>query len=228
VAVGPDGGLVAGTRGGGTVEIWPAGGGEAVAVLEGHRSFVEAAAFSSDGTMLATGDDDGDVRLWDVATGIELVALEAHQGGVSDVAFGADGTLLVTGGADGTGAVWEIAAILDGSVVPRRLTGHLGAVLAVAASGDGELVATGGEDARVRLWSVETGAQVLELAAQSGAVEGVSFTPDGRRLLAASSDGVTRTYLLDLEELVEVARDRAARNLTDAECRRYLRGPCPE
>jgi WD40 repeat protein len=197
-------------------------------VLEGHGSFVEAAAFSPDGSMLATGDDDGEVRLWDVATRIELLAFEAHPGGVSDVAFAPDGRLLVTAGADATAAVWDIDDLLSGAMhEPRRLTGHLGAVLSVGLSADGQVLATGGEDARVMLWSAGTGDRLLELTAQGDAVAGVAFTPDGSRLLAASRDGVTRTYLLDVRDLVGLARSRAPRALTDAECEEHLRAPCP-
>jgi hypothetical protein len=34
-------------------------------------------------------------------------------------------------------------------------------------------------------------------------------------------------WALDVDRLLEIARGRVTRSLTDAECRQYLQGPCP-
>ena len=43
---------------------------------------------------------------------------------------------------------------------------------------------------------------------------GVAFSPDGRRLVTTWADGITRIWTLDLDELVDIARDRVTRGLT--------------
>ena len=46
------------------------------------------------------------------------------------------------------------------------------------------------------------------------ALAGVAFSPDGRHLVTTWADGVTRIWTLDLDDLVDIARDRVTRGLT--------------
>ncbi len=48
------------------------------------------------------------------------------------------------------------------------------------------------------------------------------FSPDGRFLATSSVDGTVRIHIVPVEDLIDMARDRAVRTLTDEECRRYL------
>ena len=75
-----------------------------------------------------------------------------------------------------------------------------------------------------------TGRQLvaLRLALPVGA-QSVAFSPDGRRLVTTWNDGITRIWTLDLDELVDIARDRVTRGLTTVECERYLHvDTCPQ
>jgi WD40 repeat protein len=53
-------------------------------------------------------------------------------------------------------------------------------------------------------------------------VYGVDFSPDGRLLATASTDGTTALHLLPIDEFRDLARERVTRGLTDQECRDYL------
>jgi WD40 repeat protein len=87
--------------------------------------------------------------------------------------------------------------------------------------------ATASLDGTVRIWDVETGRELLTLTGQAEAALRLAFSPDGRRL--AGEEGTGRVYALDLEELIEIARNRVSRSLTDAECRQFLHVEvCPE
>lgn len=55
-----------------------------------------------------------------------------------------------------------------------------------------------------------------------GNVFGISFSPDGTRLASAGADGSVRTYTLQLDDLVALARARLTRALTDEECHKFL------
>jgi len=52
-------------------------------------------------------------------------------------------------------------------------------------------------------------------------VRDLAFSPDGS--LLASVDGTTvRVWALDIDVLLEIARQKVTRSLTDEECRQYL------
>ncbi len=68
---------------------------------------------------------------------------------------------------------------------------------------------------------------LLELQ-HPAAVSVAEFTPDGKRLITAGWDGVTRIFALDLQELITLAHSRVTRSLTDEECQQFLHlDACP-
>jgi WD40 repeat protein len=106
--------------------------------------------------------------------------------------------------------------------VRLTLRGHTARVHQVAVSPDGTRIATSSDDGTVRLWDSATGEERLTLRGHSYLVYGVDFSPDGRLLATASPDGTAALHLLPIDELVELARGRVTRDLTDDECRQYL------
>ena len=54
----------------------------------------------------------------------------------------------------------------------------------------------------------------------------VVFSPDGS-MLATEGGGMVRIWALDIDDLLEIARQSLTRSLTDEECRQYLHvGSC--
>ena len=65
------------------------------------------------------------------------------------------------------------------------------------------------------------GRPVVQGGASSLWARSVAFSPDGS--LLASVDGATvRVWALDIDDLLEIARQNVTRSLTDEECRQYL------
>jgi WD40 repeat protein len=64
-------------------------------------------------------------------------------------------------------------------------------VKCVALSADGRRVAAAGanENPTITAWDVATGRQLKRFTGLRGHATGLEFTPDGKRLVAASSDG---------------------------------------
>jgi WD40 repeat protein len=225
VAFSPDGQrLVTGARDG-TARLWDAASGE-----EQHTLLTGApvfdVAFSPDERFVVAGGDYGTVTVFDAATAERVGILEGHNRNhlVFGLAFVPDGRL-VTAGLDGTARVWDVES--GNELVVFR--GHGAPVNRVAVSPDGTRVATVGDDAAARLWDPTTGQESLSLFGHEPVVYGVAFSPDGRFLATSSTDNTAALYLLPVDEVRELARERVTRGLTDDECRQYLRlAQCPQ
>ena len=112
----PNGKLLAGGCGDGTVRLWNPDTRRPLAALHATTSSVygvHAVAFSPDGKLLATGEGDGTVRAWNPAThrpvGAPLQTGNGPAGSVNVLAFSPDGTLLASGGDDGTVRLWQVS-----------------------------------------------------------------------------------------------------------------------
>lgn len=208
LAYSPDGRILAsGGDNGSTTKFWNRADGRPVAVLKGHRSWIEGLAFAPVGSTFivagAHGQDSAKVRVWDLDTFRIRMTLQAHAGGVWGVALSADAQLLVSGGRDGTVKLWGLAT---GQLL-HTLEGHGGEVLCVALSPDGRTIASGSRDKTVKLWDVATGQETMTLLGHGHDVRTVAFTRDGQSLLSGSMDGTARLW--DLTDGQERTKFRA-------------------
>ena len=167
---------------------------------------LNTAAFSPDGRRIVTASDDWTASIWDVRTGKHIATLVkpvwngrkfTHAGAVEAAAYSPDGRYIVTVGDDRLARVWTADGKPTGVVFSRQ---H-GDLLRVAFDPKNpSLVATTGDDETVRVWDVRTGKQFAELDARAP-LSGVAFSPGGRLLAAASTDGFTRVWDWKHEEL---------------------------
>ena len=80
-----------------------------------------------------------------------------------------------------------------------------------------------------KLWDLATGQELVTFAGHTAMVNGLAFSPDGKRLASSSIDGTTRVYAVDIDDLLALARSRLTRWLTAEECRQYLhQDECPQ
>ena len=93
---------------------------------------------------------------------------------------------------------------------------------------DAKSLATASQDGTAKLWDAVNGSELQILPGHSAIVTSVAFSPDGRRLASAGTDGIVQVFALDISELLKLARSRVPRNLNADECKRYLQTEtCP-
>jgi len=112
----------------------------------------------------------------------------------------ADSDSLVSASQDGTLIAWSLAT----RQAAVTLRGHVGAVTACAlrparrpSARPSNILASGGADGTIRLWSMSKGAELhLMKPPGAAAVQCVSFSPDGARLLSGGADRTLRMWSL--------------------------------
>jgi RNA polymerase sigma factor (sigma-70 family) len=205
-ALSPDGKLAAVSgKDGRVIVLVETATGRPIREMTGHISDLMGLAFAPDGRRLvSTADmhsdgqqsfDDRRVRVWDVATGKLMHKIEGVRPH-GTVAMSPDGRVLAIGGTWGqetTGTVrfWDLATGKE--MEDRRLPG----TSAVAFSPDGRYVVAADRD--VRLIEAATAKLVQTFVSGAGMVNGLTFTPDGRRLISAHDDGTALVWDLTVQ-----------------------------
>ena len=182
-----------------------------------HSGSVYSVAFNPKDQVLASGGQDGNTILWDIATGKEIQILRGHADFVTAIAFNSDGTRIATSSWDGTARVWDPATGQE----LFTLGSHIGAVTSIAFSPDSKRIATASEDGTAKVWDASTGEELLTFFGDGSALYDILFSSDGK-LLATGGKGGVQIYVLQIDELIALAKTRVTRSLTTGECQKYL------
>jgi WD40 repeat protein len=209
----PDGSKVA-TNGSG-VRIWDAATGRQAAEL--RLGWVRAMAWSPDGKWLATAGHEA-VQVWDTTIWKERQGISETQ--AIHLTWSPDSLRLASSDYVGTIRVWDTATgrqlweqyppAIDGHWI--RVPGH-GKVWVYPMPPDNSImipttgciawnpirnVLASGADETVRIWDAVAGRQELVLRGNTDYVNGVAWSPDGKRLASCARDGAVWIWDLDL------------------------------
>lgn len=203
----------------GSVTIYDRAGHE-VGILPATGLDVVDVQFGPGGRLIATTGADAaenqSVKIWDWRRGEVInelpLTLEAES-----VVFDPDGTRIATDRLE----IWDVAS--QERIV--RLPYAPPDVIDLAFSPDGTRLAVGSTDETVRLFDTKSGEQVLVLRGHQGTVGRVVFSEDGSMLASQADDGV-RVWSLDIDDLLEIARQEVTRSLTNEECRQFHLDDC--
>jgi hypothetical protein len=152
---------------------------------QGDPYVVWSVAISPDGKALAAGagwwTTGGEVGVWDLATH-KPVKRFAENRGVVSVAFSPDSKLLAFGG-------WtHHVRVLDWAADKELADFTVDGLPHVAFAPAGSLLATASEGEALQLWNVDKGDLVANLQGDLLRFHRVTFSPDGKRLLAGGGD----------------------------------------
>lgn len=180
---GADGARIVTAADDGTVRIWDGRLGRELNTLDGHRGEISGAAIDSTGIWVATSSEDRTARIWNASTPQAISVLEGHTKSVTSVAISADDAKLATTSEDGTIRLWSsnggtpLGMIeLDGVTATHR----------AAFDATGRKIALSGPNARIV--SIDAPATPMLFDGHRSSVATATFSPDGSKLLTASTD----------------------------------------
>ena len=94
---------------------------------------------------------------------------------------------------------------------------------------DGTRFITAGFEGSAKVYDFPSGDEVATLYGHTANVGDVLLSPDGKTAYIGSWDGYLRAFMLDIDELINLAESRLTRDLTEAECQLFLHiEKCPE
>ena len=149
-----------------------------------------------------------EIRLWNANTGELLKTLIGHTSVVNSVVFSPDGNTIASGsghlmGYEGKASAGEEVRLWNAHTgeLLKTLTGHKEVVSSVTFSPDGNLIVSGDWydwdgyfssgtwSGEICVWDAHTGEHLKTLTGHTGGVSSVAFSPNGKTLASARTDG---------------------------------------
>jgi DNA-binding SARP family transcriptional activator/WD40 repeat protein len=188
-------------------------------------------AFSADGSRVAfflTRGDSDLIEVWDLRSRRRVASAPYPEVGLGAPGVGAlspDGRVLAVVG----GPEQNVVSLRDADTLAPLVTlQHRARVRQVWFSPDGTRIVTTNSDGAARVWNAHTGELIFTSLDEPSEVAFAFFGSDRSKIMLLYSDGRILVHAIAFDDVLEIAKGRVTRSLTDAECRTYLHVPaCP-
>ncbi|XP_059214353.1 sperm-associated antigen 16 protein [Centropristis striata] len=190
----PDGAKLATTSGDSMVRLWDFSRGCCVLTLPGHTQPTWGSSFHDCGHFLASCSADKTAKLWDLNSQRCRLTMRRHTASVNSICFLPFSNLLLTCSADKTLAVWDVRL----GVCTATFHGHQHPCNHATFSLPGNVIASCDSCGVIDLWDIRNPALATAMVdAGPLAANQVAFSPSGKMMAVASSDGLVRLVEVD-------------------------------
>jgi WD40 repeat protein len=165
--------------------------GEIYKILDVKSDQLDPIMFSPDGQLLLIGRWDKPRELWDIKSASKLCTWDSSPGRSNAICFSQGGNTIVF--SQGNELVWKSIKTCE-TVRTMNVSQNLNKTMF---SRDEKFVAISDTDSKIYVYEVASGELKQTLWGHMDGIESMDFSPDGRRLLTTSQDGVTKLWSLD-------------------------------
>jgi WD40 repeat protein len=183
----------------GQIRVWDIQSKKLLYILIGHEGAVTSLSFSPDGRFLASGSEDKRVFLWTVGSvGQHFNTMAEKLPSVDSVAFSPDGKYMAIGvDRKKVIKIYNMGKKVR-SVETITLDSEQELPKSLAFSPDSKLLASVDQKGDIKLWHAEDGRPVgPKIAAHTGNIGNLHFSPDGKLLSLGSWNGVLNPRGID-------------------------------
>ena len=191
-AFSPDGKWIATASYDKLIKIWDTASAKEVKTLKDHIDTIYTLAFTPDGSRLISGAADRTVKVWDIATGTRLFTMSEATDGINSVAIDPQGKMVAAAGQDKSIRIWSLSE--KSATLVNSLIAHEDAILRIAWSHDGKYLLSTSADKVVKVFLVDGLKEIASYPGQSDWVNGLAFSSDDARFVAARFDGSIQFY----------------------------------
>lgn len=168
------------------------GGSKVLYTYRGHRSGVNALAWSPDGKQIASAAMDRSVKVWDITSGIDLLTYRGHSRVVWNILWSYDGSRIASADEVQSVRLWD-ARTADTLFLYQHRVGppdEVGVALdyPMAWSRDGQSIVSASDDQPLERWNTITGNRLMTYNGHTSSVKAISWSPDETKIATGSSD----------------------------------------